>query len=235
MFNAELPTHSRFSAGMAKGGPQHSWDGFQHDYVITVRPIVWDILELYYSPAPSVKAKSTPILAPSVLKLLAELVHTHLYTAVNANADVVQTMPGLLDNGGTPRCPADSICPFEIKTDVSSATVTTETRPTNCAHVCFDLLVSVACARVTRQTLTTAVGCIVLFDYSNTSGTRTTTLLGGYSFHIASTIPSLTLPLVVMVLAAPVVVEAAAARQYRRTFRLASHLLTITMGRILAR
>jgi hypothetical protein len=31
----------------------------------------------------------------------------------------MQAMPGLLDNGGVPRCPADGMCPFEIKTDVS--------------------------------------------------------------------------------------------------------------------
>ena len=42
-FNTVLPTHSRHSAGMAKGGPQHSWDGFQHDYVITVRSVICDI------------------------------------------------------------------------------------------------------------------------------------------------------------------------------------------------
>ena len=47
-----------------------------------------------------------------------------MHNAVNANVNFVQTMPGLLDNGGTPRCPADGICPFEIKTDVSSTPVT---------------------------------------------------------------------------------------------------------------
>jgi hypothetical protein len=31
----------------------------------------------------------------------------------------MQAMPGLVDNGGIPRCPADGLCPFEIKTDVS--------------------------------------------------------------------------------------------------------------------
>lgn len=31
----------------------------------------------------------------------------------------MQAMPGLVDNGGIPRCPAGGLCPFQIKTDVS--------------------------------------------------------------------------------------------------------------------
>jgi hypothetical protein len=60
----DAPLIQTLSVGMAEGGPQTPWDGFQHDYVVTA-------------------------------------------------------MPGLLDNGGRPKCPSTGVCPFEIKTDVS--------------------------------------------------------------------------------------------------------------------
>lgn len=34
--------------GFAKGGQQHSWDGFQHDYVVTVRSTAYRDIETHF-------------------------------------------------------------------------------------------------------------------------------------------------------------------------------------------